>query len=163
MYKQIKDYEGLYWINENGLVINKKYNIVKSRQNNKGYLIINLYKEGLPKTFLIHRLLAYTFLECKNKNYNIIDHINGNQLDNRLCNLRFIDKSGNNRNRIKITNKNGFLGVYKRSNKFCAVIRNDEGIKCYLGIFDTAEEAHEIYMEEHNKLMEKYNYTRIKS
>ena len=161
MYKQIKDYEGLYWINENGLVINKKYNIVKSRQNNKGYLIINLYKEGLPKTFLIHRLLAYTFLECKNKNYDIIDHINGNQLDNRLCNLRFIDKSGNNRNRIKITNKNGFMGVYKRNNRFCAVIRNDKGIKCYLGIFDTAEEAHEIYMEEHNKLMEKYNYTRM--
>ena len=161
MYKQIKDYEGLYWINENGLVINKKYNIVKSRQNNKGYLIINLYKEGVPKTFLIHRLLAFTFLECPNKNYDIIDHINGNQLDNRLCNLRFIDKSGNNRNRIKITNKNGFMGVYKRNNKFCAVIRNDEGIKKYLGIFNTPEEAHKIYMEEHNKLMEKYNFTRM--
>lgn len=161
MYKQIKDYENLYWINENGLVINKKYNIVKSRLNNKGYKIINLYKEGIAHTFLIHRLLAFTFLECPNKNYNIIDHINGNPLDNRLSNLRFIDKSGNNRNRIKITNKNGFMGVYKRNNKFCAVIRNDEGIKCYLGIFDTAELAHETYMKEHNKLMEKYNYTRM--
>jgi hypothetical protein len=161
MYKQIKNYEGLYWINENGIVINKKYRIVKSRQNNKGYLIINLYKEGIAHTFLIHRLLAFTFLECPNKNYDMVDHINGNPLDNRLCNLRFIDKAGNNRHRIKITNKNGYIGVYKRNSRFCAVIRSEDGIKKYLGSFDTPEEAHEIYMEEYNKIMEKYNFTRM--
>ena len=34
-YKQITGYEGIYWINKNGMVMNKHYKIIKLTQNNK--------------------------------------------------------------------------------------------------------------------------------
>lgn len=43
-----------------------------------------------------------------------IDHINGNGLDNRICNLRIVDTQGNQKNRVVAVNStSGFTGVVK--------------------------------------------------
>ena len=161
-YKQINGYEGIYWINENGMVINKHYKLIKLHQNNMGYLMINLHKNGLVKGFLIHRLIALHFLECPDKSLKYIDHINGNILDNRLENLRYIDASGNSRNkRLKNPTKSGITGVYISGKKFISMIRDETGYKKYLGTFNTAQEASDKYQEEYNKLMERFEFTRI--
>ena len=161
-YKQINGYEGIYWINENGMVINKHYKLIKLHQNNMGYLMINLHKNGLVKGFLIHRLIALHFLECPDKSLKFIDHINGNILDNRLINLRYIDASGNSRNkRLKQSTKSGITGVYISGKKFISMIRDETGYKKYLGTFNTAQEASDKYQEEYNKLMERFEFTRI--
>lgn len=161
-YKQINGYEGIYWINQNGMIINKKYKIIKLYQNNMGYLMINLYKHGIAKSFLLHRLLAHHFLECPDKSLKFIDHINGNILDNRLVNLRYINSSGNSRNkRLKKSTKSGITGVYISGNKFISVIRDESGKKVYLGTFETAQQASDKYQEEYNKLMERFEFTRI--
>ena len=76
----------------------------------------------------------------------VIDHINRNTQDNRLCNLRVVTKCGNARNITKAnsTNSLGTLGVSKRGNKFLAQIRvNSKGR--YLGLFNTLEEASAAY------------------
>ena len=73
----------------------------------------------------------------------IVDHINRNKLDNRKCNLRISDKTGNNRNvGLQKNNKSGITGVRwdKQTNKWKAEITvNYKNI--YLGIFDSKEDA----------------------
>jgi HNH endonuclease len=77
-----------------------------------------------------------------------IDHINGNRSDNRICNLRIATQKQNSANmKIRSSNKVGLKGVSRinRSKPFFASIHVDGKTK-YLGIFATAEEAHEVYL-----------------
>ena len=78
-----------------------------------------------------------------------IDHINGNGLDNRLCNLREVTQQQNIHNIRKPPKHNttGLLGVsyYKAGNKFSAQI-NLDGKKKHLGYFDDPQIAHQVYL-----------------
>lgn len=73
----------------------------------------------------------------------LIDHINGNPLDNRKCNLRIVSQRENAVNKaISRRNKSGFSGVwfdYSR-NKWSSEIKID-GKKCYLGRYKMKEDA----------------------
>ena len=75
----------------------------------------------------------------------IVDHINHDTLDNRRCNLRFATSSENTTNRRTSRNtKSGLKGAYAVHNKWYSRIVID-GKDNYLGMFETAEEAHEAY------------------
>lgn len=76
-----------------------------------------------------------------------VDHINGNRLDNRECNLRIVTPSKNQYNRrMQRNNKTGYKGVsFDRSRgKFMASI-SANGKQINLGRFKTAEEAARAY------------------
>jgi hypothetical protein len=74
-----------------------------------------------------------------------VDHINGDQLDNRRCNLRPATMQQNLHNRGKFRNNtSGFKGVHVQRGKYVARIAKD-GKRVYLGHFDTAEAAHTAY------------------
>lgn len=78
-----------------------------------------------------------------------IDHINGNKLDNRRCNLRQASRTQNILNRpMQTNNKTGFKGVhYDRSRcKFKADI-GINGKSKFIGRFNTAIEAAKAYNE----------------
>ncbi|MFY2599325.1 HNH endonuclease [Achromobacter xylosoxidans] len=77
----------------------------------------------------------------------VIDHINGDKTDNRLCNLRDIPQGLNLQNIRKPKGKgpNALLGVAKFRDRFRADIRID-GKKTHLGVFASAEAAHEAYI-----------------
>ena len=77
-----------------------------------------------------------------------IDHINGVRDDNRWANLRVVTNLQNAQNRTKVVSKTGFLGVsFKKSTgRYEAHIRVN-GKKKHLGYFDTAEQAHAIYLK----------------
>jgi len=84
-----------------------------------------------------------------------IDHINGNGLDNRKCNLRFCNHAQNNWNSKKnITNTSGFKGVCwsKEKKKWIASIRVN-GYQYYLGYFDNLIKAAKTY----NRAAKKYH------
>lgn len=89
-------------------------------------------------------IYMHRFITEANKN-EIIDHINGNGLDNRIDNLRICTKSQNNWNR-KITGKNtsGYKGVSfspnGRKKKWAAKISFNNKHKT-VGYFNTKEEA----------------------
>lgn len=72
-----------------------------------------------------------------------IDHINGDGTDNRIANLREVDRSANMRNqRKRLDNTSGVNGVYwdTRSAKWHAHIRVN-GRRFYLGLFENLEDA----------------------
>lgn len=79
-----------------------------------------------------------------------VDHINGVRSDNRLANLRLGGYGANNQNRLRPqrNNTSGYLGVgwSKQNNKWRAQITLGNKSK-HIGFFDTAEEAHQAYLE----------------
>jgi hypothetical protein len=75
----------------------------------------------------------------------LVDHINGDPLDNRRANLRFVDHSGNAANR-RPHGSSGYKGVSfdKKSGMWSANIKKDCRQR-YLGLFSTPEQAAEAY------------------
>lgn len=97
---------------------------------------------------LAHRL-AWWISNGKIPDKMVIDHINGNPFDNRLCNLRIATKAQNNRNAKKpSTNTSGLKGtsLIRKTGRWVAQI-NIKGKRKNLGRYDTREEAHLVYME----------------
>ena len=87
----------------------------------------------------------------------IVDHINGNGLDNRKENLRLSNRSLNSVNRklLRNTNKSGYCGVSRvkglKKNKWTAhITKNNKNI--YLGLFKSKKEAARAYNEKARKL-----------
>ena len=71
----------------------------------------------------------------------IVDHINGDTLDNRRENLRIVTAKLNTVNRPKpFVNTSGYKGVIKVSNGWRAQIKNDGRFIC-LGKFDSPVRA----------------------
>jgi hypothetical protein len=124
---------------------NLKQNIKRKGQSKN----VVLYKNGLRQDKQVHRLMAICFIPNPN-NYPLIDHINRNPLDNRIENLRWCSYSQNGHNTIQIQ-KSGFSGAYIHRNKYRSHIYH-LGKKYELGVFNTAEEAHEAYVKKKKEL-----------
>lgn len=75
-----------------------------------------------------------------------IDHINGDPLDNRLCNLRPASNSQNQANRKVVRTTSRIKGVTwnKHCSKWQAAIKKD-GKNNHLGVFSDKSEAAEAY------------------
>jgi len=84
----------------------------------------------------------------------LIDHIDGDTMNNRWSNLRIVTHKENARNvaRSNKPTKSGVTGVTysKETGKWIASLLTDEGRK-YLGLFETIEEAASV-LEEERKL-----------
>ena len=98
------------------------------------------------KQYRAHRLIW--FMVHGKFPVNMLDHINGNKLDNRISNLREATHQENMQNKTKarLDNKSGFLGVSLNKGRFRANIKLNGKLK-YLGLFDTPKEAHEAYLK----------------
>ncbi len=77
----------------------------------------------------------------------IVDHINGNKLDNRKSNLRFCTHAQNQQNKPKRgNNTSGFKGVFKSRKTWSAQITTNGKTLC-LGSFDSPEKAGAAYRD----------------
>ena len=82
---------------------------------------------------------------------DVIDHINGNSLDEQKSNLRFCTSSQNNMNRkTNSNNSTGYKGITPNGKGFRAQIYLG-GKKICLGTRSTPEEAHQLYIEASKK------------
>jgi hypothetical protein len=104
-----------------------------------------LNKSGYPFSYTARYHSLHRFLLGRQEKGMVIDHINRNKLDNRICNLRVITAKENSYNRTKNANsENKYKGVQKRGNKYVAIITKD-GIKKEIGGFLTEEDAAKTY------------------
>lgn len=85
---KIKGYEN-YEVTCSGEVINTTTGrALKPGKNNNGYLQVSLWKNGRPKYFLIHRLVAEAFISNP---YNLpcVNHKDENKANNTIENLEW--------------------------------------------------------------------------
>jgi hypothetical protein len=100
----------------------------------------------------VHRLI-YMLVTGEELGNDVIDHINGNPLDNRWSNLRRCTRAQNQMNRkMNANNSSGYKGVCwdGKSQKWQVSI-GYMGKIYYLGQYDDADEAYDVYLEEAQK------------
>ena len=94
-WKDVVGYEGLYEVSDMGRVRNGKKRILFLRSDPNGYPNVCLCKDGVKKSYRVHRLVSRAFLGDLPEGY-CTDHINRDKTDNRLCNLRYVNYQENN-------------------------------------------------------------------
>jgi hypothetical protein len=93
-WKVIKGYEGLYEISEHGDVKVLRNDSLRKLRIERGYHRVNLSKNGVKKFFAVHRLVAYAF--CVGyKEGLVVNHIDGNKLNNHYSNLEWVTSKEN--------------------------------------------------------------------
>lgn len=93
--KDIKNYEGLYAITEDGSVWSyKSKKFLKPKLNNSGYHFVDLYKNGKAKGHLIHRLVAEAFIPNP-KGLPQVNHKDEDKNNNCASNLEWCDAKYN--------------------------------------------------------------------
>lgn len=102
-----------------------------------GYRAVRIFK----RRYMAHRIIW--LMRHDRWPPDQLDHIDGDRANNRLANLREVDKFGNMRNqRLRDDNTSGICGVYwsTAANKWQAYIRVDGKMR-YLGVFASLEAA----------------------
>lgn len=140
IWKDIEGYEGLYqasnlgrirsldreiiqWNRFDNVKVIYKGKILSLKPNKKGYFQCLLNKNGKSRTFLVHRIIAQTFLKEFDKNLTV-DHIDCNKHNNNVDNLRMVTLKkniqlsyDNNLHKLKKVCKfdldNNLLEIYK--------------------------------------------------
>lgn len=109
-----------------------------------GYIKVSIF----GRNYFAHRLVWFYVNKVWPEKQ--IDHINGNRIDNRICNLRECTASENQQNR-KAKPKHSsskYLGVSWEVNRMkwkAALTLN--GVRVFEEFFDSEEEAHNKYKE----------------
>lgn len=93
--KDIENFEGLYAVTSCGKVWSyKSKKFLKPIAMKSGYLQVGLYKDGEKKKYLIHRLVAETYLPNP-ENLPQVNHKDENKANNCLQNLEWCDSKYN--------------------------------------------------------------------
>lgn len=110
IWRDVVGYEGLYEVSDKGQVrthknkvtSNSRYEvrhwkqkILKEKNPSGRDARVDLWKDGKPKGFLVHRLVATAFLPMI-PGKDCINHIDGNPKNNHLENLEWCDYKENN-------------------------------------------------------------------
>ena len=113
IWKDIKGYEGLYQVSDQGRVrsLRNDNKILKPCNNAFGFHSVLLSNKGKKKTKSIQRLVAETFIDNPD-NCRYISYINGVQNDNRVENLKWRKKKTGG-SRMLIFSKEEVLEIRK--------------------------------------------------
>lgn len=126
-----KDLGDFYLVSNTGEIKNAKTGIIRKKNINKeGYYFVgvSLGSRDIKPVIKIHRAVAETFLKNPN-NYPVINHKDGNKLNNDSKNLEFCTYSHNT--------------IHAIENKLMTAIDNKKQIICLntLEVFDSVSDA----------------------
>ena len=126
MRKQINGYNN-YYIYDNGDVLNISTNkILKGSIGENGYKYYRLSKDNNKTMFYAHRLVAEHFLENPNL-LPIVNHKNGNKLNNQLSNLEWVSYSEN----TKHAHDNNLIKQVSKREYYKEDLENEQWKKIY--------------------------------
>lgn len=187
IWKDILGYEDYYEINNNGEVWSKERKVPDKRLGTRrinrrklntsikrGYVVYQLWKDGICKNYGAHRLLAIAFID-NILNKTDVNHKNGIRNDNRIENLEWVTRSENvqhgydsNGRKVSIetrlkmsksrTGKKWSLESRKKMSNKCKGENNNNyrNFACFLnvenGIFYTTPELYELLNLTHGRL-----------
>jgi hypothetical protein len=129
----------------------RKHNerIIKLMQNTShGYPMVSLCLNGIKKSFLVHKLVAKSFLPL-NSSRTYVNHKDGDKKNCHISNLEWVSNRENTTHGIvKLSNKNIEIGIRKekvgkpwRS----SIYHNGKSVN--IGKFETKELAKEAYFK----------------
>ena len=147
----IKGYDVLIDNDIASVILARKWHV--SRRKKGVYFATSVFtSNGRTHEKRLHRVIAGAPPNV------IVDHINGNTLDNRRENLRWCSAGQNTRNRNNYgINRTGHKGVIKVKDRYRAKV-TFEGKHIHIGYFHTPEEAAEAYRQKARELFgEFYN------
>lgn len=94
IWKDIKDYEGLYEVSNLGRVRSLNYNktgeirLLKVQKHSDGYLQVGLRKDGKQKLYTVHRLVCEAFIPNPD-GLPCVNHIDEDKTNNHVWNLEW--------------------------------------------------------------------------
>ena len=123
-WKEIKGYEGKYEVSNKGKIRSLNYRnqkgLIKEMTpslSNVGYLMFPLPFNKKQKSVCVHRIVAETFLELP-IDFDVVrytvNHIDGDKLNNNVCNLEWMTYSENNKHSYQTLGKTSGM----KGNKF---------------------------------------------
>lgn len=155
-WRDVVGYEGLYQVSnlgrvkslartvmrKNGAPLPVRERIMQPCLNASGYYVVYV---GYKKTE-IHRLVAPAFLGIRPRGF-VTDHIDRNKLNNKIENLRYIDRSENKRNSNSYEGKiSRYFGVsYHKQAKKWKVSFSSGAKYVHLGLFTDEVSAARAY------------------
>ena len=134
-WKDIDEFKGLYQVSNLGnvrsldAIINckgannidshiRKGRLLKKYKGTTGYYYVNLSKDSKVKLSQVHILVAKAFIPNPEK-YKLINHKDGNKLNNAVDNLEWCDYSHNIKEAYRIgLRKNKYKGKYGKEAQF---------------------------------------------
>jgi len=164
--KDVKGYEGLYAVttdgkiwsyakpcsSKNGIFLKPRLTICRNNRNTPhSHYSVQLYKNSIGKSILIHRLVAQTFI-LNPENKPDINHLDGNPLNNNVDNLEWCTKSENIQHAIK----NGLIDNFTEK---CKRIRSENGKK--MGAINGKKSRRLFSMRIVNEIRERYQNKKI--
>ena len=131
--KKIAGWED-YLVDTNGRVYsNKRGEMVELKQTKgtTGYYNVGFSNRKEKKTFQVHRLIAIAFITNRKK-LEIVNHLDGNKLNNNMNNLEWTTRVGNAGHAGKV------LGPKQRAER---IVKKDNDMKMKMSIINHSHSA----------------------